>query len=118
MSFSARCDEGSAVVDFVLVLTPATLLSLPLVSLFSIMHQGLVTQQVAYEIARYGTLADTSDGMRARFARTADANMSVKLLEDETSCRLNVTVSKDYEIAFWPVPINLESEANAQCETF
>lgn len=105
-------------IDFLLVLIPATLLTLPLVSLASLMHQGLVAQQVAYDVARYGTLADTTDEMRDDYARSKDSDITFDVVEDDSVCRLHVSVSKEYSVTLWPVPINIRSEANAQCEIF
>jgi hypothetical protein len=109
-------DLGSAVVDFVLVLVPVSLLALPLMGLTALMHLSLVNQQVAYDVARFGSLADSSDSSTHSYLKSIDPELTLISGVGGSSCLTSVSVTKQYSIAFWPISIPIRSSAYAQCE--
>lgn len=118
MSSRFQLDQGSAVIEFVLVLVPTTLLIFPLISLVSLMHEGLATQQVAYDVARYGSLADTTSAMKIGYRNSRDSELDLTVRTDQASCITQVSVTKTYENYLWPLALAIESRASVQCEKF
>ena len=111
-------DSGSAVSDFVLILIPASSLAIPLLSLISLMHSSIVTQQVAYDVARYSALADTSSAMNLKYLNSRDSSMKVTVTRDKTSCLTEVSVSRNYPVGLMDFSVGLASRASVQCEDF
>ena len=109
-------DAGSAALEFVLVLVPASLLAVPLVSLMSLMHSSVVTQQIAYDVARYGALADTTTSMKSKYLNARDKTLVISRLTEKSTCLTKVKVTKNYFVGFMDLSIDLESRAMVQCE--
>lgn len=109
-------DAGSAALEFVLVLVPASLLAVPLVSLISLMHSSVVTQQIAYDVARYGALADTTTSMKSKYLNARDKTLVISRLTEKSTCLTQVKVTKNYFVGFMDLSIDLESRAMVQCE--
>lgn len=105
-------------IEFVLVLVPTSLLAFPLISLVSVMQQGLATQQVAYDVARYGSLADTTSSMKLDYRNSRDSELEVTVKTDHASCITEVRVTKTFMNSLWPLAIAVESKASVQCEKF
>jgi hypothetical protein len=82
------------------------------------MHQALVTEQVAFDIARFGSLADQSDSSTRSYLKSRDSSMTLYSEADGSSCLTGVSVLKTYSITLWPFSIPIQSNAHAQCETF
>lgn len=116
MLFKVRADNGSAVVDFVLVLVPTSLLAFPLLSIISMMHSSLVSQEVAFDIARFSALADVSVSEREQYRKSRDENMKVQLNSTIDGCFMTVQTTKSYNLILWPEPIEISTTASAQCE--
>lgn len=111
-------DSGSAVIEFVLVLVPTSLLAIPLVSIVALAHESVVTQQVAYEVARYGALADTSALMDFKYLNARDPSLKIVRTKDESSCLTEVLVAREYPVGLKDLSVSLESRASVQCEDF
>ena len=109
-------DAGSAALEFVLVLVPASLLAVPLVSLMSLMHSSVVTQQIAYDVARYGALADTTTSMKSKYLNARDNTQVISRLIEKSTCLTQVKVTKNHFVGFMDLSIDLESRAMVQCE--
>jgi len=109
-------DLGSAVVDFVLVLAPVSLLAFPLIELNGLIHLSLVNQQVAYDIARFGSLADSSDSSTLYYLKSKDPEMTLTSEVEGSDCLTSVSVTKQYSVSLWPFSIPIRSSAHAQCE--
>ena len=109
-------DSGSAVLEFVLVLIPASLLAVPLVSLMSLMHSSVLTQQIAFDVARYGALADTTASMKSMYLNARDKTLVIWRSTDRSTCLTQVKVTKNYFVGFMNLSIDLESRAMVQCE--
>lgn len=111
-------DEGSAVAEFVIVLVPVSLLILPLVEIQALVHEKVVTQQVAFDVARYATLADSTSASSQSYLLSKDAELKLNMVTTAEGCFSEVTITKSHQVTFWPIPIDVESNAVAQCEIF
>lgn len=111
-----RSDSGSAALEFVLILVPASLLAVPLVSLMSLMHSSVVTQQIAYDVARYGALADTTISMKSKYLNARDKTMILSRSTGKSPCLTQIKVTKNYYVGFMDLSVDLESRAMVQCE--
>lgn len=111
-----RSDSGSAALEFVLILVPASLLAVPLVSLMSLMHSSVVTQQIAYDVARYGSLADTTTSMKSKYLNARDKTMILSRSTGTSPCLTQIKVTKNYFVGFMDLSVDLESRAMVQCE--
>lgn len=109
-------DAGSAALEFVLVLVPASFLAVPLVSLMSLMHSSVVTQQIAYDVARYGALADTTTSMKSKYLNARDKTMILSRSTGKSPCLTQIKVTKNYFVGFMDLSVDLESRAMVQCE--
>jgi Flp pilus assembly protein TadG len=111
-----RSDSGSAALEFVLILVPASLLAVPLVSMMSLMHSSVVTQQIAYDVARYGALADTTTSMKSKYLNARDKTMILSRSTGKSPCLTQIKVTKNYFVGFMDLSVDLESRAMVQCE--
>lgn len=119
LSLSKSLSEcGSAAVDFIVVLVPASLLALPLVSLTSVFHHAIVNQQQVYEIARFASLADTESKQAEYFRALTDSRASMKVLKLSTGCTTSVSTKIPVRILTLPAEYTLFSQANVPCEKF
>lgn len=111
-------DDGSAVAEFVIVLVPVTLLTLPLVEVQALLHEKVVTQQVAFDVARYATLADSTAASSQSYLLSKDAELKLNMVTTAEDCFSEVKITKSQQVTFWPTPLDIESNAIAQCELF
>ena len=111
-------DEGSAVTEFVIVLVPVSLLILPLVEIQALLHEKVVTQQVAFDVARYATLADSTAASSQSYLLSKDAGLKLNMVNTEDVCLSEVKVTRSHQLTFWPTQLTIESNAIAQCELF
>jgi hypothetical protein len=113
---SLRDTQGSAAIDFVVVLVPTSLLCLPLIGLTSVFHQTIVSQQQVYEIARFASLADSSPSAAELLRTSIDSSSTIRYLKEQQGCTVLVTKKTTHQIAFWPSAVAIESEARVKCE--
>jgi Flp pilus assembly protein TadG len=111
-------DDGSAVTEFVIVLVPVSLLILPLVEIQALLHEKVVTQQVAFDVARYATLADSTAASSQNYLLSKDAELKLNMVTTGEGCFSEVTITKSHQVTFWRTQLNIESNAIAQCELF
>jgi hypothetical protein len=113
---SLRDTQGSAAIDFVVVLVPTSLLCLPLIGLTSVFHQTIVNQQQVYEIARFASLADSSPSAAELFRTSIDSSATIRYLKERQGCAVLVTKKTTHQIALWPSAVAIVSEARVRCE--
>ena len=113
---SLRDTQGSAAIDFVVVLVPTSLLCLPLVGLTSVFHQSIVNQQQVYEIARFASLADSSPSAAELLRTSIDSSSTIRYLKEQQGCAVLVTKKTTHQIALWPSAVEILSEARVKCE--
>jgi Flp pilus assembly protein TadG len=111
-------DEGSAIAEFVIVLVPVSLLIFPLVEIQALFHQKVVTQQVAFDVARYATLADSTAASSQKYLLSKDVELKLNMVNTEDGCFSEATITRSHQVTFWPTPLDIESNAIAQCEIF
>jgi Flp pilus assembly protein TadG len=111
-------DEGSAVAEFVIVLVPVSLLILPLVEIQALLHEKVVTQQVAFDVARFATLADSTAATSQSYLLSKGVELKLNMVNTEDGCFSEVKVTSSHQITFWPTPLDIEGNAIAQCELF
>jgi hypothetical protein len=117
LSLSSLLDtRGSAVIEFVVVLVPTSLLCLPLVGLTTVYHQSIVDQQQVYEIARFASLADSSPYVAELFRSSKDADATLRYLKEQQGCVVSVTQRTSHQIPLWPGVTEIYSEARVKCE--
>lgn len=113
---SLRDTQGSAAIDFVVVLVPTSLLCLPLIGLTSVFHQTIVNQQQVYEIARFASLADSSPSAVELLRTSIDSSSTIRYLNEQQGCVVLVTKRTSHQIPLWPSAAEVLSEASVKCE--
>jgi Flp pilus assembly protein TadG len=113
---SLRDTQGSAAIDFVVVLVPTSLLCLPLIGLTSVFHQTIVNQQQVYEIARFASFADSSPSAAELLRTSIDSSSTIRYLKEQQGCVVLVTKETTHQIALWPSAVAIVSEARVKCE--
>lgn len=111
-----RSDSGSAVSDFVLLVVPASLLTLPLIDLFGIYQGAIVKEQVGYEIARFAALADVTFDQALNFQEGLDPQARLVNSSNQSACSFVVRHELKKNITFWPDVIEIPIESGATCE--
>lgn len=111
-----RSDSGSAVSDFVLLVVPASLLTLPLIDLFGIYQGAIVKEQVGYEIARFAALADVTFDQALNFQEGLDPQARLVNSSNQSACEFVVRHELKKNITFWPDVIEIPIESGATCE--
>lgn len=117
-------DQGSAAVEFVLVGTLLTLLTLAVLQFGLAVYVRNVVHDAAVEGAYHAALADTSaaDGIertRAIVSRTVGAQYAELVEAAETARIVTVTVRTTVPLlGLWGIPGMLEVSAHAPVESF
>ena len=111
-----RSESGSAVVDFVLVAVPASLLVIPLIDLFGLYQSAIVKQQVAYDIARYAALADISLEKAALYRQLRDSSVTLSTERSGSSCTVLANAEVLRKVTFWPEVLRVQIQGRAECE--
>jgi hypothetical protein len=84
--------------------------------MMSLMHSSVVTQQIAYDVARYGALADTTTSMKSKYLNARDKTMILSRSTGKSPCLTQIKVTKNYFVGFMDLSVDLESRAMVQCE--
>lgn len=111
-----RNESGSAVSDFVLLVVPASLLTLPLIELFGIYQSAIVKEQVSYEIARFAALADVNFDQAMDYQKALDSQARLTKSSNQSECSILVFNELKKSITFWTEAIEIPIEARATCE--
>ncbi|MFN6316042.1 MAG: TadE/TadG family type IV pilus assembly protein [Rhodoluna sp.] len=116
LSFELWRESGSAVVEFVLVVLPCSLMILIIQGLFGFASALQVSQQQTYELARYAALADVT-------VREIDSNVAanapgaeIQRVIDDSGCFYFARRVRNFDIWGWPFPIEVHLEAKVTCE--
>lgn len=116
LSFELWRESGSAVVEFVLVVLPCSLMILIIQGLFGFASALQVSQQQTYELARYAALADVT-------VREIDSNVAanapgaeIQRVIDDSGCFYFARRVRNFDIWGWPFPIEVQVEAKVTCE--
>lgn len=116
LSFELWRESGSAVVEFVLVVLPCSLMILIIQGLFGLASALQVSQQQTYELARYAALADVT-------VREIDSNVAanapgaeIQRVIDDSGCFYFARRVRTFDIWGWPFPIAVHLEAKVTCE--
>lgn len=111
-----RSDSGSAVTDFVLLVVPASLLTLPLIELFGIYQGAIVKEQVSYEISRFAALADVTFDQSIDYQEDLDPQARLTKSSKQSECSILVSNELKKSITFWAEAIEIPIEGSATCE--
>jgi hypothetical protein len=109
-------EEGSAPVDFVIVILPTSLLLLALLGLFGLFQGQITLGQVSYDLARFASLADVNQSEIETYRLNSDASASITRAGSGEGCLVEATVTKVVDIIIWPEPIILRASSRATCE--
>lgn len=111
-----RSDSGSAVSDFVLLVVPASLLTLPLIELFGIYQGAIVKEQVSYEIARFAALADVTFDQALDYQGVQAPEARLTKSSNQSSCSFLVNNELKQGITFWHEEIQIPIVGRVTCE--
>jgi len=109
-------DRGSAPIDFVLITLPTSLLVLPLIALFGLAQEKIVTAQTQYEIARFSSMADVTDSEADDYRLKMDNSAVVGKYSSDGLCFFQSQRVVEKQIVFWPYLLNFEVTGQANCE--
>lgn len=116
LSFELWREEGSAANEFVLVVLPCSLMIFILQGLFGFASAVQVSQQQAYELARYAALADVTTSETDSYVATLAPGAYIQRIHDASSCFYLASQVKSFDIWGWPFPIEVPLEAKVTCE--
>lgn len=111
-----KSDSGSAVSDFVLLIVPASLLTLPIIELFGIYQGAIVKEQVSYEISRFAALADVTFDQALQYQEDLDTQARLTMSSNQSECSILVINELKTSITFWKQAIEIPIEGRATCE--
>ena len=109
-------DKGSAPLDFVLITLPTSLLVLPLVAIFGLAQEKIVTSQVQFEIARFSSMADVTDVEIDDYSLKMDKSSDVGKYSSAGLCFFQSKGVVEEQIVFWPYLISFEATGESNCE--
>ena len=114
--FELSREGGSAVLEFVVVVLPASLIVLVVQGFFGFATAIQISQQQTYEIARYAALADVTAVEVEIYSQKLGFEVELKKVHDSFGCSYLAKRDQRFEVWGWPFPIEVEIEAEAACE--
>lgn len=109
-------ESGSAVVEFVMVVLPCSLLILVMQGVFGLAASAQGWQQQAYELARFASLADVTSEEVGVFARSFLPEGRLTRVEDRDSCFVEANLVRSVNLWGWPLPIEFLVNGRVSCE--
>lgn len=109
-------DEGSAVVEFIVVVIPVTTMVLALQGLFGIAVSIQVLEQQSYELARYAALADVTEAEVNQYVNRIAPEVFISKVFDDQGCFYLARKEGSFQIWGWPFPIDFVATGRASCE--
>ncbi len=114
--WSFKSDSGSAVVDFVIITMPASLIGLVLIGLFGLAQSNLVKQSQAFELARRVAMADISDSEAASLRAAIYPAADIQKFARPAGCQVRVEAHEVFEFLSYVEPIHFQIAQEAYCE--
>ena len=114
--WSFKSDSGSAVVDFVIITIPASLVGLVLIGLFGLAQSTLVKESQAFELARRVAMADISDSDAASLRDAIYPTADIQKSTTSAGCQINVVADAVFYFLRYFEPLHFRIRQDAYCE--
>ena len=116
--WSSRVHEetGSAVVDFITLTIPVSLIGLVVINIFGLAQSALIKDYQAFELARRISLADVSTEDVQYLQSNIYPNVLVQKSESPDGCLITVSASESVDFIGYLEPKNFLIEKRALCE--
>ena len=115
-SSRAKEETGSAVVDFITLTIPVSLIGLVVIDVFGLAQSALIKDYLAFELARRISLADVSSTDIQYFQSNIYPNILVRKSESAHGCLILVSTIESFDSISFLDPKTFLIEKRALCE--
>jgi hypothetical protein len=113
---NSQRENGSAVLEFIVVVIPATIMVLTLQGLFGLAFSIQALEQQSYELARYAALADVTEAEVTQYVNRIAPDVTISKVFDDQGCFYLARKEGTFQIWAWPWPIDFSASGKASCE--
>ena len=115
-SSRAKEETGSAVVDFITLTIPVSLIGLVVIDVFGLAQSALFKVYLAFELARRISLADVSSTDIQYFQSNIYPNILVRKSQSSDGCMIFVSANESFDFISYLEPKDFLIEKRALCE--
>ena len=112
----AKEETGSAVVDFIALTIPVSLIGLVVIDVFGLAQSYLIRDYQAFELARRISLADVSSTDIQHFQSYIYPNVLTRKSESSDGCLIIVSANESFNFISFLKPQNFLIEKRSLCE--
>ena len=102
--------------EFVLAVIPMSFIALPVFDLLGMFQSAIVSEQIAYDIARYASLADVRGDQAEDYRILREPESTLGVVFDWSGCNHVSRIESRHSVTFWPETILIAVTGRASCE--